>query len=139
MKRTKFEEKPRRIAVSSAKAKGRDLQKWVCEKISEITGFPWGKDQPIESRGMGQTGVDVRMESQVRKLFPFSVECKRQESWSVPNWIRQAKDNTIPNTDWLLIMRSNRQSAVVVMDAERFFQTYKQLIDNTNNRKGDPT
>ena len=40
----------------SAKAKGRTLQQWICKKISEFTGFPCGKDCPIESRPMGQSG-----------------------------------------------------------------------------------
>jgi len=77
----------------SAKAKGRSLQRWVCKKIAELTGFEWGKDRPIESRPMGQSGADVRLESQVLDIFPFSVECKFQERWSVPKWIAQAKAN----------------------------------------------
>ena len=64
----------RKISIASAKDKGRRLQKWVCEKISEITGFEHGSDgddKPIESRGGGQSGVDVRLEPEVKKLFPF--------------------------------------------------------------------
>lgn len=110
------------ILVSSRKAKGRSLQKWVCQQISELTNFPWGKDQPIESRNMGQTGCDVRLERQVLEQFPFSVECKRQEKWSVPNWIRQTKENQMPNTDWLLIIRSSRQEPIIAMDAKAFFR-----------------
>lgn len=77
---------------------------------------------PIESRPMGQKGVDVRMESQVLKLFPFSVECKWQESWSVPAWIKQAIENMKKGTDWLLIIKRSRDRPVVVMDAEAFFR-----------------
>lgn len=114
----------KRITPQSAKAKGRELQKWVCNKISLSTGFPWGKDQPIESRPMGQSGVDVRMESKVLKTFPFSVECKWQESWSIPAWVKQAELNQLPNTDWLLVVKRSRQKPVIIMDAELFFQLY---------------
>lgn len=116
----------KRISTASAKAKGRSLQQWVCQKISELTGFPWGKDCPIESRGMGQSGVDVRLELKVKRCFPFSVECKFQESWSVPAWIVQARENEVPHTDWLLIARRSRERAIIIMDAERFFALLKK-------------
>lgn len=127
MKRTKFTHKKKRIKTSSAKAKGRDLQKWVCKKISELTGQEWGKDCEIESRPMGQSGVDVRLGPSVRHLFPFSVECKRQENWSVPSWIEQAKSNCASHHDWLLFMRRNRTEPIVAMDAEAFFRLLERL------------
>ena len=125
--RTKFTHKKKRIRVSSAKAKGRQLQQWVCQKISDLTGFPWGKDCPIESRPMGQSGVDARLEKQVLKVFPFSVESKRQENWSVPSWIEQARSNQLPNTDWLLVMRRSHKPPVIVMDGEAFFKLLERL------------
>lgn len=133
MQRTKFKPEKKRIKTSSAKAKGRDLQKWVCEQISKLTGYPWGKDQPIESRPMGQSGVDVRLEQVVLKLFPFSVESKRWENWSVPSWIEQARENQLPNTDWLLVMRKSHRPPVVVMDGEAFFR----LLERTKPKCGD--
>lgn len=114
----------RRISVQSAKAKGRILQQYVCQKISDLTGYSWGSsgdDCAIESRPMGQSGTDVRMESHVQALFPYSVECKWQESWSVPAWIKQAIENQKPETDWLLVIKRSRDKPVVVMDAEAFF------------------
>lgn len=118
--------KKARIKPSSAKSKGRELQKWVCKKISDLTGFPWGSngktDCPIESRPMGQSGTDVRLESCVKTIFPYSIECKRCESWSVPAWIEQAKSNQEEGTEWLLICKKNHSSPVVIMDAEVFFR-----------------
>ena len=128
MQRTKPSKK-KRISTASAKAKGRELQHWVCQQISDLTGYEWGssgQDKPIESRPMGQHGWDVRLESKVREVFPFSVECKRQETWSVPAWIEQAKENSTPETDWLLVMRRNRTEPVIVMDAVRFFEILKK-------------
>lgn len=110
----------------SAKAKGRSLQRWVCKKIAELTGFEWGKDRPIESRPMGQSGADVRLESRVLDVFPFSVECKFQERWSVPKWIEQAKANEAEGTRWLLVCKQSRKQPVVILDAEAFFEIVKK-------------
>lgn len=130
MKRTNPPKKKQRISHSSAKAKGKELQRWACRKISELTGYEWGasgEDKPIESRAMGQHGPDVRMESQVRKLFPYSVETKWQETWNVPGWIEQAKENEMEGTNWLLVIKRSRKDPVVVMDADAFFELMKRL------------
>lgn len=110
------------IKTSSAKAKGRKLQQWMARKIAELIGMEYGKDCPVESRPMGQTGVDVRLEKEALKRFPFSVECKAQENWSIPAWIEQARGNTLPGTDWLLVAKKSRNSAIVVMEADTFFR-----------------
>ena len=119
----------RKISISSAKAKGRNLQQWVCKKISELLDIPWGKDELIASREMGQPGTDVRLVGEAQERFPFSVECKWQESWSVLAWIKQAQENQKAGTDWLLIMKKNRIKPVVVMDAERFFELLRRIQD----------
>lgn len=77
---------------------------------------------------MGQSGVDIRLDKEALKKFPFSVECKRQENWAVSGWIEQAKQNQIKNTDWLLICKRSRKPAVIIMDAERFFELLKQAL-----------
>jgi len=123
----------KRITVQSAKAKGRNLQKWVCKKISELTGHEWGADCPISSRPMGQSGTDVRLESHVQKIFPYSVECKAQEAWSVMAWIEQAKKNTKDGTDWLLVCKRKNLSPVIVIDAEKFFNLLTLLIKEKND------
>lgn len=122
---------------ASAKNKGRKLQKWVCEKISQLTGYEWGQDCPIESRGMGQSGTDVRMEKAVEKLFPYSVECKNKEKWDVIASIKQAKANKKSGTDWLLIFSKNRTKPVVIMDAEHFFelQEWRLLYINSLRKR----
>lgn len=111
-----------RITVASAKAKGRNLQQLVCERISQTTGLPWGKDAPIESRPMGQMGVDVRLDKEALAAFPYSVECKAQESWSVPAWVKQAKDNQMPNTDWVLVAKRSREDPIVIISIDTFFR-----------------
>ena len=116
----------KRIKTSSAKAKGRNLQQWACRKISELLDIPWGKDELIASREMGQSGTDIRLVGEAQKRFPFCVECKWQETWSVPAWIKQAKANQKKGLDWLLIIKRSYEKPVIVMDAERFFDLLKK-------------
>jgi len=116
----------------SAKSKGRALQKWVCAKIAELVGLEWGRDKPIESRPMGQQGVDVRLDSEALERFPFSVECKFHERWAIKEWIEQAKANCKEGTDWLLVCKQSRKPPIVVMDAEAFFG----ILEWDGNRQG---
>jgi len=111
--------------TKSGKAKGRRLQNWVAEQISVLTGFPWGQDEAIEPRVMGQSGVDVHLEKRVLEHFPFSVEAKNVERLSFWPSVNQARANELPGTDWLLFIKKNREKPVVVMDAEQFFQLIK--------------
>lgn len=111
----------KKIKPQSAKGKGRRLQNWVAEKVSKLTGYPWGADQPIEPRRMGQNGVDLRLESQVRRDFPWSVECKNKETWAIPEAIRQVKADQYPDTDWLLVYKKNNHEEIAILDAEVFF------------------
>lgn len=115
------------IKIPSRKAKSRALQKWVAEQISQLTGLPCGKDADIESRPMGQSGTDIRLSREAKELFNFSVECKWQETWNVPGWIEQAKENEMEDTDWLLVIKRSRKDPVVVMDAEAFFNLLRRV------------
>ena len=123
------------LKTSSAKAKGRQLQQWVAAKIGEMLDLPVGKDEMIASREMAQAGTDVRLIGEAKERFPFAVECKRQESWSIPSWIRQAQSNMSAGMDWLLVCRKSREKAIVVMDAEAFFKIYTELVDYRENKK----
>jgi hypothetical protein len=116
------------IKTSSAKAKGRSLQNWACQEISNILRIPWGKDELIASREMGQSGVDVRLIGEAKTRFPFSIECKNCQSWAIPAWIEQAKSNQTEGTDWLLIVKKNGVKPIVVMDGKRFFELMGRLV-----------
>ena len=117
------------ISIKSRKAKGRRLQNWVAEKISDLLGIPCGKDKDIQGREMGQSGTDVRLMGAARELFKYSVECKFCESWAIPAWIKQAKSNQNEETDWLLVIKKNRHEEIVVLDAEAFFRLCERAIE----------
>ena len=115
------------IKTRSAKNKGKKFQNDIAEKISCLLDLPWGKDECIASREIGQPGVDIRLVSEARKRFPYSVECKRSEKWGIHKYIEQAKSNLLPNTDWLLFCRRNNESGVVILDINVFFDILKQI------------
>jgi len=122
----------KKISVSSGKAKARNLQQWVCGKISEFSGLPWGKDEEIASREMGQTGPDVRLSANARRMFPFTVECKSGKQWNLPSAVKQCQANIYPSTEWLVVLDrphrdvGKRMPPIVVVDGERFFRILKR-------------
>ena len=63
------------MKVQSAKAKGRNLQKWTRERLIEELEI---HVEDIESRSMGASGEDLIMARAARKKFPYSIECKNQ-------------------------------------------------------------
>lgn len=126
--------KKARITPQSAKAKGRNLQNWVAQKISEILNLPWGKDEMIASREASQSGTDIRLVGEAKERFPFSVECKWQEAWHIHSWIKQAQDNQEEGTDWLVIAKRNRMNPVVIMDADRFFDLLRTIEQGNKGR-----
>lgn len=132
----------KRISVSSAKSKGRGLQQWLARKISEFTGLPWGKDEEISSREMGQSGPDIRMSSTARMMFPFTAECKSGNHWNLPAAIKQCRANLYPFTDWLVcldrpsIHPNERILPIIILSGERFFEIItREALCQTNSTK----
>ena len=115
----------KRIKISSCKQKARLLQQWVCQKISNLLDIPWGANEMIASREMGQSGTDVRLIGDALKRFQFSVECKRTESINIYEAIKQAQDNKLINTQWLVIHRKNNNEPIAILDAIAFFEILK--------------
>ena len=110
------------IKASSAKAKGRNLQKWVREKlIEELNIHP----EDIESRSMGAGGEDLIMARAAREKFPLSVECKNVEKLNVWEAYEQAKANA-GNYEPIVVMKKNHKKPLVVVDAEYFINLFKE-------------
>ena len=117
------------IKVSSRKAKGRELQYWVCCKIADIfhTEFHQQDDEClIHSREMGLNGKDVILRGHIAKEFPYDIECKCCEQLDIPNWIKQAKSNSKGN--WLVVFKKKEiGEPIVLMDWDTFEKTYKGI------------
>lgn len=127
----KKENKKRRMKTSSAKAKGRRLQQYVCECISRVIGEPWGyeDDKLIQPRPMGQPGVDIILRGNASALFPFSVECKNAEAVNIFKAAKQAESNAKEGTTWALVVKKNKEEAMWVMPAYVFFAWFDSFLD----------
>ena len=125
----------KRISVQAAKSKGRNLQKLVAKKISELLNEPYGPDEDIASRPMGQSGCDIRLSPRIRKLFPYSVECKCQERFNVVIALKQAMENNMEGTEWLLVYTKNRFPVVVSLDIDHFFSLLKRIKNLEDTKK----
>ena len=110
------------MKTSSAKAKGRRLQQWVCTKLVELLSVDC---EDLESRPMGSSGEDIIMGVQTRKVFPYSVECKNQEAVNVWKAYEQSSNNTSQNVEPLVIIKRNKSKPLAVVDAEYFIKLHK--------------
>lgn len=111
---------------SSAKNKGALFQKAIRKAIQEVLGL---EEDDVLSRSMGANGEDIMLSPAARKLFPYSVECKRTERLN----FYAAWDQTISNSgkyEPLLFSKRNRKPPLVTMSSDHFFTIYKELLEN---------
>lgn len=104
----KFDNAEKKIKVASAKGKGRGLQYWVCERIAKMFGIDFVQSDDtclVHSREMGQHGTDIVLRGELRDKFPFDIECKACESLSIPDWVRQARQNARAGRKWLVVFK----------------------------------
>ena len=106
----------------SAKAKGRNLQKWFVEKLVEFLKLD---EEDLESRPMGSQGEDIIMGKQSTQIFPYSVECKNQEKLNVWDAYNQACENS-GDYEPIVVMKKNGKKPLVVIDAERFLDVLRK-------------
>ena len=91
--------------VASRKAKGRNLQHIVRDKLLEA--FPKLSEDDIVSVPSSVNGRDIMLSEEAQKQIPFSIECKNQERLQIWAALKQAEDNAkdlIPT----LIFKRNR-------------------------------
>ncbi len=103
----------------SRKGKGRDFQNQICEDIQAKLGY---SKEDVRPAIMGESGTDIKLSSMVLDRFPFSIECKNQETVKFWQWWEQAEKNackqkgTLP----LLVMKKAYKKPVVVLDWDAF-------------------
>ena len=109
------------MKTSSAKAKGRNLQKWVRQKLIEMLDV---HPEDIESRSMGAGGEDLIMARAARQKFPHSIECKNVERLNVWGAYEQACENS-GDYEPIVVMKKNRKKPLIVVDAEYFIGLFE--------------
>ena len=109
------------MKTQSAKAKGRRLPQWFRDLLIEkLEVHP----EDIESRSMGAGGEDLIMARAARAKFPYSIECKNQESVNVWKSYEQAVENS-GNYEPIVIIKRNKSKPLVLIDAEHFVSLLK--------------
>ena len=113
------------MKTQSAKAKGRRFQQWVRDiLIEKLNVHP----EDVESRSMGAGGEDLIMARAARLKFPYSIECKNQETLNVWKSYEQAESNSGKYEPVVFIKRNN-QKPLVVVDAEYFVRLHNERVD----------
>lgn len=102
------------MKTSSCKAKGRSLQNLVATELNKMSKERFDAEAFYPAI-MGESGKDIKMDIMMATVFPWDVECKNQENWSIPQWWKQAVANTEEGRKPLLVIKKNRQEPLVVM------------------------
>ena len=117
------------MKTSSAKAKGRRFQQWVRDKLIETLNV---HPEDVESRrSMGAGGEDLIMARAAREKFPYSIECKNQETLNVWKSYEQAEANS-GDYEPVVFIKRNNQKPLVVVDAEYFVKLHQMLPKEYN-------
>jgi len=111
------------MKTQSRKAKGRRLQQQFRELLIEKLGID---PEDIESRSMGAGGEDLIMSKAARHKFPYSIECKNQESLNIWKAWEQANGNK-GMYEPLVVIKKNGVKPLVVLDAENFLEMIKEF------------
>ena len=110
------------MKTQSAKAKGRRLQQWFRDQLIESLDI---HPEDIESRSMGAGGEDLIMSRSAREKFPYSIECKNQESLNIWKSYEQAQQNS-GNYEPIVVIKRNNVKPLVLVDADYFIELHKK-------------
>jgi len=81
-------------------------------------------EEDLESRPMGSQGEDIIMGRESREKFPYSIECKNQETVNVWKAYEQASENC-KGYEPLVVIKRNRHKPLVLVDAEHFVELHR--------------
>jgi hypothetical protein len=132
------------VKTSSAKAKGRELQKHVAEKIRDRFDLP---ETDVQSRPMGSSGVDIMMSEKALKALPISIECKNTKTFPSLGALNQAKENALFGTAAAVCWKppgKNPKETLIYFNLNNFlewwhFNMYKKRTeDETNETEDNP-
>ena len=111
------------MKTQSAKAKGRRLQQWFRDLLIEKLGV---HPEDIESRSMGAEGEDLIMARAAREKFPYSIECKNQETINIWKSYEQAKENS-GEYEPIVVLKRNNVKPLVLVDANYFVNLHNRV------------
>ncbi len=101
----------------SAKAKGRNLQKYVVARI--LNKFTTITSQDVTSRSMGAAGEDLLISPFARQVLPISIECKNKKAFAIYRDYTQAIANSGKHEP-VLIIKQNNSKPLAIVDLDFF-------------------
>jgi hypothetical protein len=111
------------MTPQSRKAKGRNLQNWVRDRLLEA--HPELHPDDIKSTSMGAGGEDIQLSPRARELWPYSMECKNRKAIAIYKDYDQATTNSKGHTP-LLVLKQNRSEPLIAMKFSDFLQLVKK-------------
>ena len=117
--------------IKSAKAKGRNLQNYVRDKLRQVFVEEWElipglEDDDIKSQTMGMTGEDIVLSPSAKKLIPYSFECKNTEKLNLWKAIEQSCSNC-EDRDPVVVIKRNRSKVYAVIEFNNFIKLIRSL------------
>ena len=114
------------ISTASKKAKARNLQQWVRDKLLHYA--PSLEKDDVRSTSMGAGGEDVQFSPAARKLYPISIECKSRANYAFYKDYDQSVINCPDGCEPVLVCKANHRNPVVIIDADWFFRNFPKRI-----------
>lgn len=118
------------MKTSSAKAKGRNLQKYVCSRILGL--WPSLQAGDCSSRSMGAGGDDVLLSPAARKFLPISIECKSHARYAVYSDYKQAESNA-REFEPILIIKQNNSKPLAIMDLDYYLSLERKAYEKSKS------
>ena len=113
------------MKIKSAKAKGRNLQNLVRDKLRSIFVGKVLEEDDIKSQTMGMGGEDIVLSPSAKKVIPYSFECKNTERLNLWKSLEQCESNC-EDREPVLIMKRNRSDVYAIIKFDKFLNLIEE-------------
>ena len=111
--------------IKSAKAKGRNLQNLVRDKLRSIFVGKVLEEDDIKSQTMGMSGEDIVLTPSAKKVIPYSFECKNTERLNLWKSLEQCESNC-EDRNPVLVIKRNRSEVYAIIKFDKFLNLIEE-------------
>ena len=119
------------MKTSSAKSKGRELQKWLCKMWTEVFHLDEGD---CVSRPMGSAGVDAMMSPKARRLIKISPEMKNTKVFPSVGALKQSQANKYEGTIAAVVWKPHGKgfdNSIIYFNAKEFSEWLEEQLNGS--------
>ena len=113
------------MKIKSAKAKGRNLQNLVRDKLRSIFVGKVLEEDDIKSQTMGMSGEDIVLTPTAKKVIPYSFECKNTERLNLWKSLEQCESNC-EDRNPVLVIKRNRSEVYAIIKFDKFLNLIEE-------------